>query len=333
MNLNKFLHQWFGPSESIRVQTSGSTGEPKEIRLKKEKMRASAQMTCQFLGLHAHDTALLCLPLDYIAGKMMVVRAVTCNLQLISVPPTSCPLQKIAEKPGKIGDIDFVAMVPMQVYNSLQHPEQREILKRIRHLIIGGSALDPALEEELKSFPNAVWSTYGMTETISHIALRRVNGKEASLWYKPFEGVDVSLNGEQCLVINAPYISSEPIVTNDIAETDAEGNSFRILGRRDNVICSGGLKLQIEAIEDLLQPSMNGLFAVVGCPHPVLGECVVLLTTNPQLESVKLLCETTLPRYWRPRKYIYVETIPLTPTGKIARQEAKALALERMSEK
>lgn len=124
---------------------------------------------------------------------------------------------------------------------------------RINHLIIGGGAIDDKMERELRDFPNAVWSTYGMTETLSHIALRRLNGSEASCWYTPFENVDVSVNEDGCLVIDAPKVSDSRIVTNDIAEIGKDGRHFRILGRKDNVIDSGGIKIQIEEVEALLK--------------------------------------------------------------------------------
>ena len=216
-SLEEFLEEWNTPSPYVHVQTSGSTGRPKPMLVEKRRMRASARITCDFLGLKPGDTALLCMSLDYIAGKMMVVRSLERGLKLITVEPSGHPL---ANSPLSTlhSPLDFAAMVPMQVYNSLQVPEERECLRQIRHLIIGGGAIDEAMEVVLKDFPNAVWSTYGMTETLSHIALRRLNGPEASEWYTPFSSVKVSLNEEHCLVIDAPEVCAEPLVTNDIAE-------------------------------------------------------------------------------------------------------------------
>ena len=159
MSLEEFLEVWHNDSPFLQVQTSGSTGAPKPMLVEKERMRRSARITCDFLGLREGDTALLCMSLDYIAGKMMVVRAIERGLRLLTVAPSGHPLQHT-------GDIDFAAMVPMQVYNSLQVPEERQRLMAIRHLIIGGGAIDVSLAAELKNFPHAVWSTYGMTETM-----------------------------------------------------------------------------------------------------------------------------------------------------------------------
>lgn len=222
-------------------------------------------------------------------------------------------------------------MVPLQVWNSLQVPEERKRLMQIKHLIIGGGAIDEKLERKLKDFPNAVWSTYGMTETLSHIALRRLNGPNASEWYTPFEGVDVSLNDENCLVINAPAVHDGPLVTNDIAEFSpyfsplTSHHSFRILGRKDNVICSGGIKIQAEEVERLLRPHLNAPFCITRIKDVRLGEAVVLLTEQQDTESLRPLCEQILPRLWNPRYYCSINKIPLTKTGKIARHEAEEL--------
>lgn len=261
MTLEDFLSEWNNDSDRVLVHTSGSTGKPKPMMVEKKRMLNSARITCDFLGLKPGDSALLCMSLDYIAGKMVVVRSIERHLHLISVSPSGHPLKDVNE------EITFAAMVPMQVYNTLQVPEERERLSRIRHLIIGGGAIDAALEKELKSFPGniAIWSTYGMTETLSHIALRRINGDEPSEWYQPFDSVHISQTEEGCLVIDAPQVCAETLVTNDIVEIEpyiynkVEKLRFRIKGRKDNVICSGGIKIQIEEVETLLKPHLENL--------------------------------------------------------------------------
>lgn len=325
MDLKEFLAEWHNDSPTILVHTSGSTGKPKPMLVEKRRMEASARVTCQFLGLHEGDTALLCMSLDYIAGKMMVVRSLTCGLRLIAVEPTGTPYW---DEP-----VDFAAMVPLQVWNLLQEEEGRSRLRRIRHLIIGGGAINDELAEALKDFPNYVWSTYGMTETLSHIALRRLNGPERSDWYTPFEGVDVSLNDENCLVIKAPAVHDGPLVTNDIAELLpsllGEGSGvrpFRILGRKDNVICSGGIKIQIEDVERFLSPHLSVPFMITKAPDVKLGEQVVLLTESPDIGTIRQCCQTILPKYWQPRHYLHVAHLPLTETGKPARVEAERIA-------
>ncbi len=320
MTFEQFISDWQSPSPTILVHTSGSTGKPKPMLVEKRRMEASARITCSFLGLKPGDSALQCMPLDDNAGKMMCVRSIVGGLRLIRVEPCGHPLQHLDEVPT------FAAMVPMQVYNSLQDDRELNILKQIKHLIIGGGAISSNLATALRSFPNAVWSTYGMTETLSHIALRRLSGEDASEWYTPFDGVEVSLNQEGCLVINAPEVCAEPLTTNDIAEIDGDGRRFRIRGRRDNVVCSGGIKMQIEEIEAKLQAHTDIPLMITKRADEKFGETVVLLAECNDMEPLKALCHKWLSKYELPHNYIYVKRLPLTETGKPARAEALRIA-------
>ena len=321
MSLEAFLEEWNNPSETLLVHTSGSTGTPKPMLVEKRRMLASARRTNDFLGLQPGDTALLCMSLDFIAGKMMVVRALERQLRLVTVAPSGHPLAALNDQTS----LDFAAMVPLQVYNSLQVSTERERLMQIRHLIIGGGAIDDALADQLKNFPNAVWSTYGMTETLSHIALRRLSGPEASLWYTPFPSVSISLSEEDTLIIDAPEVCPNPLVTNDIAELSPDFSKFRIIGRKDNIICSGGLKIQAEELERQLRPHMRVPYLITKRPDEKFGEIVVLLTEG-STDEAREVCERILPKFHQPRAYLHVSSIPLTDTGKPARHEAALLA-------
>ena len=343
MTLEDFLSEWNNDSDRVLVHTSGSTGKPKPMMVEKKRMLNSARITCDFLGLKPGDSALLCMSLDYIAGKMVVVRSIERHLHLISVSPSGHPLKDINLKDanGKDvnGEITFAAMVPMQVYHTLQVPEERERLTHVRHLIIGGGAIDTSLEKELRSLPGniAIWSTYGMTETLSHIALRRINGAEASEWYQPFDSVKISQTDEGCLVIDAPLVCAETLVTNDIVEIEpyiynkVEKLRFRIKGRKDNVICSGGIKIQIEEVEALLKPHLEKPFMIAKKKDEKFGEIAVLLTEDEDLKKVEATIRRLLSgksddsnksseskshKYWIPREFRYVEHLPLTETGK-----------------
>lgn len=327
MTLDEFVSDWQSDSPTLLVHTSGSTGKPKPMLVEKRRMEASARITCGFLGLRAGDTALLCMPLDFIAGKMVVVRSLVWGLRLVAVEPSGHPLKGLTESPT------FAAMVPMQVYNSLKVEEERRLLRDIKHLIIGGGAVNSDMAEELRGFPNAVWSTYGMTETLSHIALRRLSGAEASEWYEPFDGVGVTTNADGCLVIDAPAVCAQPLVTNDIAEIAPDGRRFRIRGRRDNVVCSGGLKLQIEDMEARLQPHLNVPYMISKRPDDKFGEAVVLLAVTDDMESVCEVCRKHMPRYEQPRYFLAVSELPMTPTGKPARAEAMKLCAAMTSGK
>ncbi len=317
MVLNEFLAEWHNDSPYVEVHTSGSTGTPKAMLVEKRRMEASARITCDFLRLKPGDSALLCLPLDYIAGKMMVVRALEREMTLVSVEPSGCPDWE--------GTVDLAAMVPLQVWNLLhQHPSR---LTQIRHLLIGGGAIDPELAQALVVFPNQIYSTYGMTETLSHIALRRLNGPERSEWYTPFAGVTISLNADGCLCIDAPAVHEGLLATNDLAVID-EGR-FRILGRKDNVICSGGVKIHIEEVERLLREHAQVPYLITKVPDARLGEAVALLTTATDpavLADLQATCRRVLPPYWVPRHVLTVDHLPYTETGKPARAEAARLA-------
>lgn len=323
MTLDEFLTEWNNESDMIFVHTSGSTGNPKPMYVEKKRMLNSARITCDFLGLCPGDTAFLCMPLDYIAGKMLVVRSIERKLNLVSVTPSGHPLKDISlsfDKPS------LAAMVPLQVYNSLNVAAEAETLRSFTHLIIGGGAIDDELAKALSSFPNHVWSTYGMTETLSHIALRRLNGDGASEWYTPFDSVDVSQNEDGCLVIDAPLVHDGKLVTNDIVEL--KDGKFRILGRKDNVICSGGIKIQMEEVERALRSYMESNFMITKRSDKKFGEIVVLITENDNIAEVEAICKRVLPKYWCPHDYLHIESIPLTETGKPARIKALSLAKE-----
>lgn len=316
-----FLAEWFDGSDTLQVHTSGSTGTPKQLRVEKRRMMNSAMLTVSFLQLQEGDTALLCMPLQYIAGKMVIVRALVAGLNLIPVPPCGHPMQPLADAP------DFAAMIPMQVFNSLQVPEEAERLSDIRHLIIGGGAVDEAMQQQLHCFPHAVWSTYGMTETLSHVALRRLNGPEASEWYTPFTHVSLSLSAHRTLVIDAPQVSPTRLVTNDIVEFNGKGQ-FRILGRRDNTVNTGGVKVQIEQVEAALTPLLSFPFQITAAPDPKFGEHIVLLAQTASTEAEDMLRNafSTLPAYWRPKQIIYLPQLPLTGSGKPDRATARKIA-------
>lgn len=318
MDYEAFIDEWHNSEACVLVHTSGSTGAPKPMMVEKRRMEASARITCAFLGLQSGDTALLCMPLDYIAGKMMVVRAITCGLRLIRIEPCIHPMAEVCTP------IHFAAMVPLQVANSLKVAVERQRLMAIKHLIIGGGAIDDDLERELRDFPNAVWSTYGMTETLSHIALRRISGSEASLWYTPFDGVTVSLDSRGCLVIDAPHVCHTTLTTNDCAEI--RDGKFRILGRIDNVVCSGGIKIQIEEVEQSLKPHIHKRFIITKRKDKDLGEALTLLTEDADTEAVLRICQRVLPKYHQPRHIFHIEEVPLTETGKPARAKAESIA-------
>jgi len=312
-----FLNDWFDPSEEMIVYTSGTTGIPKPMVVQKKFMMQSACMTCDFFGLKPNDKILLCMSLNFIAGKMMVVRALVAGLDLYPIEPSGNPL--------KNADVSFrfASMVPLQIFNSFQNPIEAERLRNIGILLIGGGSIDAAQENKLKDFPNAVYASYGMAETLSHIALRRLNGLNASLNFTPLPSVKLSVSEDDALIIEAPLVCENRLFTNDLAEINPDG-SFRILGRKDQVIVTGGLKVQTEVLEATLSTLISVPFAITSLPDPKFGEIIVLVVEQPIDESQ---LTAMLPSFQVPKKIQVVKSIPRTESGKIDRAALKAIVL------
>jgi hypothetical protein len=318
-DLGGFLVQWLSDSETIKVRTSGSTGIPKTIEISKKAMIASAMATDEALQASHCPDALLCLSPNYIAGMLMVVRAMTYGQNLVTVKPDGHPLRNLAEgiEPG------FAAMVPAQVFNCLQDSLARERLFKIRKLIIGGGEIAHALEELLKDHPGEIYATYGMTETITHIALRRINGIGREEFFTTLPGVTVDLDERGCLVIKAPHISEDPVITNDLAEL-ADGKHFRWLGRYDHVINRGGQKIIPEQMEKILTAFISQRFYLVGQPDDKFGSVPVLfIESDPwpdaQLSSLNTAINELLPYYARPVRIHFRSRFEETPSGKVMR--------------
>lgn len=314
LELFRFLADWFNDAEEMAVQTSGSSGEPKLIRVRKTQMMNSACATCYQLRLTPGDRILLCMSLQFIAAKMMVVRALVAGLNLHLVAPSGYPLKDTNLK------FRFAAMVPMQIYNSMQVALERERLQQIAVLLVGGSAVDPKLEADLQAFPNPVYASYGMAETLSHIALRRINGPEASDYFTPLPSVSVFLSEEQCLIIDAPLVCEHRIYTSDKAEMRGDG-SFRILGRTDNVINTGGIKVQIETLESFLSDFIDLPFAISSLPDEKFGEIIVLAVEGILDDALltQTLHSENLPAHQFPKQIITLDRLPRTESGKINR--------------
>ena len=311
--LADFLTDWFSDSSTMELQTSGSTGKPKIMRATKAAMRAGAAVSCEYFGLTAESKVLLCLPIRYIAGKMMVVRAIVSGANLQLQEPCSTPLAHLTSP------VDFVPLVPMQVASSLQQPHGAEQLAMAKSILLGGGFINPTLTEQLQHISSRIYASYGMTETLSHIALRHVNGSERSDWYTPLRSVSVSLSPIDTLIITAPHLGITELVTNDVAEIRPDG-TFRILGRRDAVINSGGIKIQAEEIEQRLSAATGLTLLAIPEPDDILGQRVALLWEGP-LEAQPSLQATieTLPPYHRPRTIRHLPQLPRTDTGKLSR--------------
>ncbi len=299
-----FLLDWFDSKDYIEMQTSGTTGAPKIITVSKQAMVNSALATGDFFDLHPGDKALQCLPVKYVAGKMMLIRAMILGLELEFVAPSSHPMLHDENV------YDFVAMVPLQAQNSLVE------LKRVKKLIVGGAKINSALEKALMKLKTEVWETFGMTETITHIAAKHVGEKA----YTVLPNVTISYDDKNCLVIHAPSISDEIIHTNDIVELVNE-NQFVFLGRMDNVINSGGIKLIPEQIEEKLSCKITERFFISSIEDKELGEKVVLVIESEKYDLDENLFEN-LDKYEKPKEIIFIPKFKETSFGKVIRNES-----------
>ncbi|KAB5491597.1 MULTISPECIES: AMP-binding protein [Flagellimonas] len=314
--LGEFLVDWASDKPTLEVNTSGSTGKPKKIVLKKEHMVNSALATAAYFQLRPKQTALLCLPSTGIAGKMMLVRAMVLGLHLDVVEPSSTPLANNGKR------YDFVAMVPMQAQKSLDQ------LHRVSTLIIGGAPVDLTLRNQLELLPIKAYETYGMTETITHIAVKEI-APGPRTYFETLPDIEITSDKRGCLVIDAPKISEEKVITNDLVELVAE-NKFKWLGRYDSIINSGGIKLVPEVIEEKLAAILKARFFVAGIPDETLGQQLVLVVEaepepfeeNTLLNQIKGL--KSLSKYEVPKKIYFVRAFSETSTKKIDRSKTLA---------
>lgn len=314
-----FLKEWYNDKDYINAQTSGSTGNPKIIRLNKRFVCRSAFRTIHFFNLKPGDRVLHCLPVKYIAGKLMAVRALTGNLDLYPVAPsTDFSFLQTQE-------FHFAAMIPYQVQKILDSEQAPgDYLQKIGQLLIGGSFLPHPLERKLQGINTACYLSYAMTETATHIALRRVNGNEADEYYRCLEDIKVARSGEGCLQIYMPGLAEQPLNTNDLAELTDE-QTFKILGRADNVIISGGIKFSPELLEKKLEPHISNPFLITSLPHESLGQQLILVVEGFENDSETTIymgiCHKYLDKYEIPRKIVFTPKILLTPTGKPIRKD------------
>jgi O-succinylbenzoic acid--CoA ligase len=317
--IQQFLKSWFSNDDFITLKTSGSTGVPKEIRLQKGQMINSAKATGKFFDLKENTTALLCLPVAYIAGKMMLVRALTLGWHLDVITSNSFPLRGINKR------YDFTAMVPLQLENSLGS------INLIKTLIVGGGVVSNQLINKLETIFTQVFATYGMTETITHIAVKKLNNFKndaynifQNFYYEVLPNIEIYKDQRNCLVIGAPEVSNDFVFTNDIVNL-ISNTQFEWLGRFDHVINSGGIKLHPERIEEKLSNIITGRFFVAGISDDKLGEKLVLLVEGKhQTLQIK---DANLSKFETPKEIYFVEMFIETETKKIQRKKTLNLIL------
>ena len=324
-----FCRVWLSGQTAFTLHTSGSTGVPKPITLTRAQMRASAHLTGQTLGLQPGDAALVCLNIRYVAGIMMLVRGLKLGLRMTIIEPAGNPL---ATFDPTTNHFDFTAFVPLQLQTILETaPEKLPILNSMKAILIGGAATSPALEKALQIITAPVYATYGMTETVSHIALRRLNGPMSSDVFTALSGVVLGTDERGCLHITAAATNFECVQTNDVVQL-TDPMQFRLLGRADRIINSGGVKIQPEQVEQAIQNVLSDsslspektssrLF-VAGLPDERLGQRVVVFLENQEIHStlwasIQASVREQLGAYAVPKEFITVEKFMETPTGKV----------------
>lgn len=308
-SLDDFLKEWRSEDEYIIAHTSGSTGTPKKIMLLKADMRVSARATNAFFGIKSGDVIASPLSVDYIAGKMMVVRAEESGAKLIQLP-----VGNNVELPENDIVFSLVPIVPTQIASLISHSEYAA---RIRNLLIGGAA--PSVEQ-CKKLVDAGYNTfisYGMTETCSHVALARADAPERLFQAMP--GVSFEVDNEGRLIISAPKYSFIRLHTNDVVDLISP-QTFKYLGRADNIINSGGLKLIPEELERMYAPFIDKPFYVVGRTHPELGKAVCLVVEDGEAADLMQILRENLPHRVCPKIVECVSKLPRTSNGKIIRK-------------
>lgn len=310
INIVSFLKEWFSNTISIQSSTSGSTGTPKIIDLQKSDVLKSAELTCAYFNLKKGDSSLLCLPTNFIAGKLMLIRALHAQMNLISAPPTRNPLKDIKQP------VDFAAMTPMQVRTVLK--ENPERLNTIKTLIIGGAPVDQQLENQLKDFSTICYATFGMTETITHIALRKLNQEQ---FYTALPSIELEQTDDHCLIIKAPHLPQQKLITNDIIELISP-TQFIWKGRKDNVINTGGIKIQAEVLEQkIAKLTPNNRLFISTIPDETYGNKIILIIESNSPFTIDF---STLDKYEKPKNIYWTNKFEETETGKINRKETLA---------
>ena len=320
-----FFTEWHNSSDFITVKTSGSTGEPKLISIEKKHAVISAKATLKFLDIQPGGLVWLCLSANYIAGKMMIVRALVGGLDLWISKPESLPTFPGANK------IALAALVPLQLSNLVEKKDGLSLIdKTIHSVLIGGGALPKMLEDSLRQLTHAcLWHTYGMTETISHIALRKVNGNEASSTFSALPGVKIEKNKTGNLVVEYQDIGITNLYTNDLVTLFADG-TFSIDGRTDFIINSGSIKINPVLLEKKLEGHLPCPFFITGLPDLHLGEKAVLCLENsgellPKICELWKIIEGLVSKPEIPREIHFLEHFVRSENGKLKRDSTAIL--------
>ncbi|NNE13339.1 MAG: AMP-binding protein [Saprospiraceae bacterium] len=309
-----FLNQWYDSSVlTYDFYTSGSTGSPKLIQHSREAMIASAKLTENAFNYVKGDYALLCLPVNFVAGKMMIVRAIVSSLNLIISKVKTNPFEGVLYE----GKIDFAPMTPMQFELAKDHAF--ELLNAVRVVLLGGAPVSNKLKEETQIFDSNIFLGYGMTETLTHVALMKLNGYDRQKYFYGLENISFNKDEHDCLIIEAQHLPNK-ILTNDIVALFNESN-FKWMGRRDNVINTGGVKVNSDELERELSRHLKENFFISSIKDDVLGSKIVIVlegsVPSDKVNELNVIFDQLKLKNSKPRKVYGLENFIYTKTGKL----------------
>jgi len=319
-----FILEWRSGKETFKLKSSGSTGKPKELTLHRNQMIASAESTLEYLNITSGGRALLCLDPRYIAGKMVIVRSLTGNLDLYAYNPTANPLSEHEFDYS----IDLSSFVPYQVVEILKNSHSYSNFKKIKNVIIGGAVISQELEEKLRSLGNNIYHSFGMTETVSHIALKQLSGIDQSQYFKVLPGIDIGIDRRGCLTVKGKISKGETIITNDLVEIKSN-NVFKWKGRIDQVINTGGIKININTLEIKIREILESKnfqndFFIGHISDEKLGQKIVMILESRNsaidLDQIKGIIKMQLTRFEMPKNIYVIKKFALTDSGKINRR-------------
>ena len=327
----RVIRDWERGTKTFLFKTSGSTGDPKSIAIDRERMRISALATMEFLHINS-GSSLLCLDPGFIAGTMMIIRTLVRGMNLYAIQPTSNPFKDFPENIH----IDLCAIVPLQLHEILQDESSRNKFSQISNVLIGGADLSDEMKKQIRQFPNPVYHTFGMTETVTHIALRRMSGNTPDEYFKAVPGVQLAIDERDCLVVNGKITGDLPFITNDRVEL-IDPAMFKWLGRIDHVINSGGVKIVVEPlekkIESILKKHQCDLpFFIVGIPDKKFGQKIAIIFESVEkkinVNEMTEILKNKLKPYEMPKQWRFLPEFIKTSTRKIDRNQSLKISTE-----
>lgn len=329
----QLVEKWQSQQEYFEIFTSGSTGQPKKIKLERNLIIESIKLTQKAFTLEPDDTLFCCLNAEYIAGMMMIFRALYLKTEILIIEPSSYPFENESIRNFLTNKSIFYAFVPLQMQTLLESENDLHLLNAAKAIIVGGAAVNQAITQKLQQISSPVYATYGMTETITHIAIQKLNGENQNGYFEALENVKLAVDENNCLKINAPTTKNEWIVTNDVVEI-ADSNKFKLIGRKDNIINSGGVKIQLEKVEAIIeeilvkeQLSLKRFFCW-GVADEKLGQKLVIFAERNKtvLESdilqksllfKQMQASSLLSKFEKPKDLIWLDKFKETSTAKI----------------